>query len=390
MRTLFMRNMVQGRCLRPYYYLDRARGETLGCARCATDGRTFSPGCRKCRGSVYAAVNLSFSLAASGHPVRLCLEAHVVRRSFWEELTSLRMGPFAAPRCRVVVMLRVREPTSWYASVYSWKVAGMRHNLMRTSGERVASAKYGRNFSDWVPHNLQVRILLHGSPDAGGPRYHRRSGETRLTSAELQKLTRLLSQPEHLVYPLEMLDVALVLLARLSGFVTPAYALARPRDRADTTISHRELHPCEVSSHECVEAVRVHAPDDMELYAAATEAFRSRSMPLLADPLFQAEVAAHRAAVAVLSQPPSSGEAPPARPPGCRGQPPSAHGHGRTRLDRRAALDGGGGETQTGCMPSDEGSRFYRVLPSLERKPRAPGTRWLGIERPVDAEVSAI
>ena len=47
LRTAWMRNMLQGRCLRPYYYLNLPDGETRGCARCAADGRTFSRGCMR-------------------------------------------------------------------------------------------------------------------------------------------------------------------------------------------------------------------------------------------------------------------------------------------------------------------------------------------------------
>ena len=54
---------------------------------------------------------------------RLCVEAHIVGPTFWEEVQRLRGTLFAA-RCAVRVMVRVREPVSWYISFYDWAILG--------------------------------------------------------------------------------------------------------------------------------------------------------------------------------------------------------------------------------------------------------------------------
>jgi hypothetical protein len=71
-RTMFMRNMEQGRCVRFYYYLHLLEGDTTGCEKCAADRRTFSRPCMRCRNSVAAVANLSHHLGALGLPVRGC------------------------------------------------------------------------------------------------------------------------------------------------------------------------------------------------------------------------------------------------------------------------------------------------------------------------------
>ena len=84
---------------------------------------------------------------------RLCAEAHMVAGSFWSDLATLRSGSFAHV-CRVVVMVRVREPYSWYRSFYDWAARPR---------QRTGDARWGENFTDWVPPNMQSRYLLHGA-----------------------------------------------------------------------------------------------------------------------------------------------------------------------------------------------------------------------------------
>lgn len=84
LRTLFMRNMEEGRCVRFYYYLHELEGTTAGCAKCAADRRTFSRPCMRCRHSLAAAANLSFHLRELALPVRLVeARAYADRTSFF-------------------------------------------------------------------------------------------------------------------------------------------------------------------------------------------------------------------------------------------------------------------------------------------------------------------
>lgn len=51
---------------------------------------------------------------------RWCVEAHIVSDSFWSDVMRLH----AMPRTTSLVMVRVREPYSWYTSYYEWQVFG--------------------------------------------------------------------------------------------------------------------------------------------------------------------------------------------------------------------------------------------------------------------------
>ena len=78
----------------------------------------------------------------------------MVGGSFWAELALLRTTRFAR-RCNIVVMLRVREPLSWYRSYFDWAVL---------SRQKTGNApQWGVNFTDWLPANMQARFLLHGT-----------------------------------------------------------------------------------------------------------------------------------------------------------------------------------------------------------------------------------
>ena len=81
---------------------------------------------------------------------RWCVEAHIVADSFWRDLASLRT---LRPRCRALVMVRVRQPLAWYQSYYSWTVLGK---------QRGREEGYGANFSEWLAGapNLQSRPAL--------------------------------------------------------------------------------------------------------------------------------------------------------------------------------------------------------------------------------------
>ena len=81
---------------------------------------------------------------------RWCVEAHIVADCFWRDLASLRT---LRPRCRALVMVRVRQPLAWYQSYYSWTVLGK---------QRGREEGYGANFSEWLAGapNLQSRPAL--------------------------------------------------------------------------------------------------------------------------------------------------------------------------------------------------------------------------------------
>ena len=162
----------------------------------------------------------------------------MVGGSFWSVLSSLRQSQFAA-RCTMLVMLRVREPLSWYRSYYDWAVLSR-----QKTGD---SVQWGTNFTDWLPSNMQSRFLLHGTrnqPSQWAPEMaRRRSGglpqkllEKRW--AEIEKIVR----SADVVSPLERLDDALALVVKRSGFLrTAEYVSTRPSDMRGRGSARRRL-----------------------------------------------------------------------------------------------------------------------------------------------------
>lgn len=164
---------------------------------------------------------------ASGAPRRVCVEAHVVARSFWSDLARLRASAFAL-RCSIHVILRVREPFSWYCSFYNWGVRGR---------QRTGDRRWGLNFTDWLPHNLQSKMLLWGNFANEDPlddsRYmngagigHRRGwlrpgagAAVRLKAAQRTRLDELMRLVD-VAAPLDRFDEALAMLTCQSKFLT--------------------------------------------------------------------------------------------------------------------------------------------------------------------------
>ena len=226
---------------------------------------------------------------------RLCAEAHMVAGSFWTDLAALRATAFAQRACRVVVMVRVREPYSWYKSFYDWAVRPR---------QRTGEARWGQNFTDWLPYNMQSRYLLHGTrgqPSEWADDLASRAlpnAPTRLGDERWQELTVALDRSVDVLAPLERLDDALALLLLRSGGVggvgsggvgggllsSLAYTTTRPHPVRGPWERRPQMNAgvqsavdfCEAdeTAHaRCVAAVRAHAADDYRLHALATARF---------------------------------------------------------------------------------------------------------------------
>ena len=154
---------------------------------------------------------------------KLCAEAHMVAATFWKDIVALRASPFART-CHVVVMVRVREPFAWYRSFFDWAVAPR---------QRTGNAKWGANFTDWLPYNMQARYLLHGAgtPSEWADDLAAKAlpgARRRLSDARWDELERYLRSVD-VVAPLERLDDSLALAMYLSGFLlTLAYDRISP------------------------------------------------------------------------------------------------------------------------------------------------------------------
>ena len=223
---------------------------------------------------------------------RWCVEAHVVAHSFWEDVVTLQRSEFAA-RCRVLVMLRVREPFSWYRSFYDWAI------LPRQRG---GDDRFGANFTDWLPSNLQSSVLLSATSQRMAVQLARRppDGEARtLGTVGWARLMRMVRTAD-IVAPLELFDESLVMLRRRSGFLSTAtYRMVHPPQMRGPW-SKKPQRPVEsaatlcagaaAESH-CRRAVRDVAPADVRLHATATKLFEAQLAPWLDDAGFRAELA---------------------------------------------------------------------------------------------------
>lgn len=218
---------------------------------------------------------------------RLCVEAHTVGEHFWRELSRLRLSPFAHS-CRVQVLLRVREPLSWYRSFFDWAIV-----KRQRSGQ--FGDVFGANFTDWLPHNLQSEYLLHGAEGEGPSRPTKEMAkrpppsEPRRLPAERWARAQKVLRSADIVAPVDRLDDAVALLVHRAGFLaTSAHTRQRPRDttgawaRSQPVRVQRASTLCGGVADEygpvitlgaCVAAVRAAAPDDARLYALGVKMF---------------------------------------------------------------------------------------------------------------------
>ncbi len=213
---------------------------------------------------------------------KLCIEAHIVGGKFWTDIDMLRASSFAL-RCRVVVMVRVREPLSWYRSYYNWGVR---------SHQRVGDARWGNNFTDWLPHNMQCKMLMMGTAGRGTQTAEqialkpKPTASPALSAKKWHRVYRVLKSAD-VVAPLEWLDESLSLLARRApGFLsTLSYRRTKPRDNHGPW--EKEPMVAEVGRAEdqcspgaglkaCKDAVRRAAPDDVRLYKVAVQMFEAQ------------------------------------------------------------------------------------------------------------------
>jgi hypothetical protein len=230
-----------------------------------------------------------------------CVEAHVVGDNFWPDVAAMRA------HSHVVMIVRVREPLAWYRSFYDWYVVGR---------QRGSDARFGDNFTDWLPANLQSRNLLLGTAGRTNPpevvlAAKQSARAKRLDRAEWQALRRIVHDAE-LVAPMERFDETLVLLKRLVPFLaTLSYRRKSPRAtkgpwgkaaQRDVPGGHAACAGDRLAF--CRDAVRAVAPDDHELYRVVAERFERRLQRVVARDRrgFEAALRAHRAAVAGLDK----------------------------------------------------------------------------------------
>ena len=190
----------------------------------------------------------------------VCGEAHTSIGSFWDDVERLRsLSIVTAGACSgVKVIVRVREPFSWYVSFFLWP-SGF-HGLQRLNETS-------------LPCNLQARLLL------GEKNYWRRSC-LRLSASEQQRVARAVALAD-VVAPLDRFDEAIVLAARLTGgWLGSTYSRSNEhRTSADPARLKNASELCGESDPalpRCRALVRRLAPDDHALYARAVAAFETQ------------------------------------------------------------------------------------------------------------------
>ena len=212
---------------------------------------------------------------------RLCIEAHMVAGSFWSDIMALRSSAFARA-CNVAVMVRVREPYSWYRSFYEWAVRPR---------QRTGDAQWGLNFTDWVPYNMQTRYLLHGTRGQPSEWAAYLASKVqpgtahRLPSSRWRELVQLLQSQVDILAPLERFEHAMALLLFRTGFLSSlAYTRITPnpvRGMWERQPQHNPNVPsvaeaCDISRDaemHCRTTVNSRAQDDLALYELAQRSF---------------------------------------------------------------------------------------------------------------------
>jgi len=233
-----------------------------------------------------------------------------VSGEFWRELNQLRMIPYAL-RCQVRAIVRVREPLSWYISFFDWAIA---------TRQRHGVTKYGRNFTDWLPPNLQARFLLTGSAEAdtsvgsrmpaAGASKPEMTTPRRLSTSQWARLRWIVATAD-VAAPLERLDEALVLLGMKVPFLaTTAYRRHSPSSTRGDWMRKPIIPDAPLSAADtcagtrrtlCEEAVRFAAPDDADLYKLVVETFERQLAGLHRQDRFDHRLRVHRKVVADIA-----------------------------------------------------------------------------------------
>ena len=215
-------------------------------------------------------------------PRRICMEAHMVNGDFWSDIAAIRASHFVVSphlKCTLVVVVRVREPLSWYRSYYDWAVL----SRQRTGHVKV----WGANFTDWLPPNMQCRFLLHGAFGQGSEWAAEMAkasrGMPRQLSAERWDALERFVRSADVAAPLDRLDDSLRLVRHMSGFLnTTKYVTTKPQPMHGPWERLPRLAKvesaarfCDNAGVDCAAAVRAAAPDDHRLYTLVTRLFEA-------------------------------------------------------------------------------------------------------------------
>ncbi len=255
---------------------------------------------------------------ASRAHLRLAAEYHYSRYPLSVMLT--RFGPSsplqhvaAQCRCRVVLVTRLREPLSFYASFYSWTVAWRQHRN---------ASEFGASMVEWAPRNLQATIFMH-SLDSSAAEFigvrTRAAAEKRAVFSQFDPPGRqpgsTIEQPPgvgaarvrqleqqlrsfDLVGVLERFDETLLMLADLTGLQHLLYTRKVPENTnkrfARLNANRRTIDIACPDLAACKARVKAVAPVDALIYERAAADFDARVRAM--GPGFARRLKAFRAA----------------------------------------------------------------------------------------------
>ena len=214
---------------------------------------------------------LRHEVATGNDSLRLAIEYHHGFIEFnppvLEYIRDLRFAQlFHHRHCPIVLMVRVRQPASFYVSYFRWAVAWR---------QREDGSKYGSNFTDWAPPNLQSALLLrsmdHMWAENVGLSNKRRRVFWDFDGASMRRLQDMLLHFD-LIGTTERFDETLLLVADMTGLQHLAYSINNPTERSDwkRQITIEDACP---NLRLCRTHAAAIAPFDAELYQRAAERF---------------------------------------------------------------------------------------------------------------------
>ena len=212
-------------------------------------------------------------LAVSGNTThRIAIEYHQGFIPFTpnvlEQIRQLRATyRMAGIDCRIVLGTRVRDPLSFYISYYKW--AGRWR-------QREDPEKYGRNFMEWAPPNLQSALMLNSMnhmwvENVGINDRRRIKAFNNFSAGDMRRLQDMLLHFD-IVGMTERFDEALLLLADMTGLQHLEYHVNDPtrNSKWKRGVKIEEICPD-------LEACRQHiariAPFDVQIYDESVKRF---------------------------------------------------------------------------------------------------------------------
>ena len=266
-------------------------------------------------------------LAATGNTThRVAVEYHhgfiAFSPNVIDQIRSLRATYHAlGVDCRIVLVTRVRDPLRFYLSYFKWAAAWR---------QKQDPERYGRNFSEWAPPNLQSALMLNSMDHmlAENKNIHSARRRKAFEGFDEHAMRRLQDMLLHfdIVGTTERFDETLLLTADMTGLQHLKYHVNNPTKHSKWKrgVTDEEVCPDLEACRRHVERI---APYDVQLHAESSARFDQ--LVMAAGEVFQRRLAAFRAEEAVHRADPR----PSTERLGCRYWPVQPEKHNRSHHD---------------------------------------------------------